>query len=310
VSARTYPYRMVTDQVVVGPWTSDTGAPLGDFLPVWDYGVTLRCSRTVRLDLPQVRNQCGLPEWAPLAINVRYWPTTSLLRRTACHLSLVSTENAGEIERLIEIAVAGDGLAGSIEIETTLVLAGSVDEGEPFIARRPGSILWREQRSVRLEGNSGLLPVAPVSFKQQGLPEQAAWYVSVDSAEWGSAAMGNLIVLLNDDNARVRAALETPDEPGTALMWDALMVDVVCDLVGRAIEDEEFTSWPTEPGDGTDREPTTAALVHRMIRGFLMQPNEGLHEAIERLRDERRRDPSRLRAAAQSSLRFPKGALT
>jgi hypothetical protein len=304
VSVRSDPYRTATDQVSADPWLNQTGAPLGDFLPTWDYGFVLRCSRTLRVDTTALRVQCGLSPTAPLSVNVRYWPTTSLLRRTACHLPLGP---GGGIERLIEIDVPGDGLAGAVVVETTVVLAGPVDDGEPFVARRPGSILWRDQHTIRLEGSSGLLPVAPVSFKRQGLPEQAAWYISVDSAEWGSAAMGNLLVLLNDDNARVRAALEAPAAPETALLWDALTVDLVCDLVGRALEDEEFASWPTDHV-GRDREPTTAGLIHGMIRGFLMLPGEKLEEAIDRLRDERRRDPSRMRAATQSSLRFPRGS--
>jgi hypothetical protein len=189
-------------------------------------------------------------------------------------------------------------------IETTLVLlsAGLV-EAEPFVARRPGSVLWRDETTIRLEGSAGLLPVAPVSFKDQGLPEQAAWYVSLDSAEWNGAAMGNLLVLLNDDNPAVRKAMEAPEEADSAGLLDALTVDVVCDIVGRALMDEEFPG--SSPAGGRQSEMSTAALVHGLIRSFLAMPAETLEDAMNRLRDEWVRDPSRVRSRAQSSLRFP-----
>ncbi|WP_327022538.1 hypothetical protein [Micromonospora sp. NBC_01739] len=210
-----------------------------------------------------------------------------------------------KVEAIVEVDISSADLANALILETSVVLTAGAGCSDSFIAHRSGSILWRDQTSIRLEGNAGLLPVAPVSFINQGLPERAAWYVSVDSAEWSSAAMGNLLVLLNEDNEQVSAALRNPKESRAAVLWDALTVDVVYDLVGRALEDEEFPSEeePTAP----DGEVTTAALVHGLIRAFLRLPSEGLTDAIERLREERRRDPSRLRATVQSSLMFPGG---
>ena len=110
-------------------------------------------------------------------------------------------------------------------------------------------------------------------------------------------------MLLNDDNLAVRQAMATPDEPGSGLVLDALTVDVVCDLVGRALMDEEF---PTAvPADGRLSEVSTAGLVQGLIMSFLSMPTESTEDAIKRLRDEWQRDPSRVRARAQSGLRFP-----
>jgi hypothetical protein len=310
MSTRTLPYRTTEGQVLADAWITDSGDPVGDFVASWDYTSTLHYSRHVRIDLQTIVEQCGLHPDTHLAIDVRYWPTTSLIRRTAMHLSLGRVGEGTVIERAIEVRIPGGDLAGAIVLQTTLVVEIGSPEAEPFTARRPGSVLWSDQHTMRLEGGSGLLPVAPVSFKDQGLPEQAAWYISVDSAEWGSAAMGNLLVLINNDNPRVKAALAAPELAESAVLWDALTIDVVCDLVGRALEDDEFSHWPIDqPGNAGD-EITTAALVHALIRGFLRMPAETLEEAMERLRDERRRDPSRMRAYSQSSLRFPGGQTT
>jgi hypothetical protein len=305
MGVRAYPYRVAVDHVTAAPWISvEDGAPVGEFLPSWDYGSVLRLQRPVEVDVSAVLNECGLLPTAQLALNVRYWPVTSLIRRTALHLPLGRLDPGGLVKAVLDVEVPGAELAAALTLETTLVLVDvSAASGEPFVARRPGSILWRDETAIRLEGSAGLLPVAPVSFKDQGLPEQAAWYVSLDSSEWNSAAMGNLLVLLNDDNPAVRKATEKPDEPESAVVLDALTVDVVCDLVGRALMDEEFPTGVV--AGGRQLEMSTAALVHGLVRAFLSMPAESLEDAMKRLRDEWQRDPSRVRARAQNSLRFP-----
>ncbi|MDG4836938.1 hypothetical protein O7631_10465 [Micromonospora sp. WMMD967] len=305
MSGRAYPYRTASNHVSADPWVhTDDGVAAADHLPSWDYGTLLHFSRRVTVEMTALLTACGFDGPVSLAMNVRYWPSTSLVRRSATHVPLQYDDLSRQIETILEVEIPGTDLAGALTLETTIVLAASVGDAPPFVARRPGSVLWRDQTSIRLEGNAGLLPVAPVSFKTQGLPEQAAWYVSVDSAEWSSAAMGNLLVLLNDDNDQVSEAVRKPKDPQAVVLWDALTVDVVYDLVGRALEDDEF---PSEEEVKDDWEVTTAALVHGLIRAFLKMPNETLADATDRLREERRRDPSRLRASVQSNLLFPGG---
>ncbi|MCT2276140.1 hypothetical protein M3G91_00770 [Micromonospora chalcea] len=297
---------MANAHITGDPWVHvEAGVSAPDHIKSWDYSTRLRLARRMRIDLPALLADCGLDVAASLALNVRYWPSTSLIRRAAIFVPIPTNGILGPIERIIEVEIFGADLAGDLTVETTIVLAADTKDAAPFVARRAGSVLWRDSASLSLEGGAGLLPVAPVSFKEQGLPEQAAWYISVDSAQWTSAAMGNLLVLLNDDNGTVGEAVRNPDEPQASVLWEALAVDVVCDLVGRALEDDEF---PAE-ADAADRdgEVTTAALVHGLIRVFLKMPNETLRDAMDRLRGERRRDPSQLRAAVQNSLLFPKG---
>ncbi|PGH43258.1 hypothetical protein COO58_01485 [Micromonospora sp. WMMA1996] len=306
MSGRAYPYRTANDHVSGDPWVhTDEGVPAADHSPSWDYGTLLHFARRVTVDVPALLTDCGFNGTVSLAMNVRYWPSTSLLRRSAAQVPLRCDGMSGQIETILEVEIPGTDLAGALTLETTIALAAGGGGSDPFVAHRPGSVLWRDHTSIRLEGNAGLLPVAPVSFKNQGLPEQAAWYVSVDSAEWGSAAMGNLLVLLNDDNDQVSEAVRKPRDPRAAVLWDALTVDVVYDLVGRALEDDEFPS--EDEVTYRDGEVTTAALVYGLIRAFLKMPNETLTDATDRLREERRRDPSRLRANVQSSLLFPGG---
>ncbi|MGW7435860.1 hypothetical protein [Streptomyces sp. NPDC054849] len=282
-----------------------TGQPLSAVLPAWDYSTDLHLARVVHLDLAGIREDCGLPESAPLRLCVRYWPSSSRLRYPAFQRELPA--HSQQNVTVIEVAASGGDLGGVVTIETLLELAEDVHTDQPFVPRRAGSILWNDQVRVHLEGTAGLLPTAPVSFTEAGLPHGAAWYVSMDGGDWQQAAMGSLLVLLNTDNAAIQRALESHDGEATALLWDTLGIDVVTDLVGRALDDEAFDEDQTAAE--SEEELTMAGLVRSLVRIYLANPTETPAMAIKRLRDERRGDPSRFRAYVHKGVGFPREAV-
>jgi hypothetical protein len=285
----------------------DGGGPLSTVLQGWDYHSEVNLSRRVQVDTALVRSDCGLPADAALAVCIRYWPSTSRLRTLGIRRELIGA--GGPVDVTLELTIPGAALAGKLVVETTLELAESLTDVSPFVAARAGSVLWRDQQTVALEGGAGLLPVAPVSFAGHGLPAGAAWYISVDPGEWERAAMGSLLVLLNIDNAQVKEALDAAsDDPVAAVLWEALAVDVVADLVGLALDDEGFPA--ASPSGAEDEDVTMSALVHSMVRAYLRRPVESSEDALTRLRDERRRDPSLYRAEVQRGLHFPRTART
>ncbi|MGN8245947.1 hypothetical protein ACTHAM_003076 [Cellulomonas soli] len=267
-------------------------------LPGSDYESLHEFERIVRVDVLGAARASGLDPEVQLGLHVRYWSTGTLVRRSATMERLVPDATTGWAQVHLAAPVKGAELAGDLVLETTLVRVDESDS-EGFTARRAGSVLWSDMLQLALEGAGGLLPIAPVRFVEQGLPAAAAWYVSLDGSDWTAPAMGSLLVLLNVDNGAVTRALEA-GSTSSAAIWDTLMVDVVCDLVGRALDDEEY-----EPDQPEDAEISTGQLVTNLIRSFLSHPGESAHDAVARLRGEWRRDPSRVRALAQSTLRFP-----
>jgi len=201
----------------------------------------------------------------------------------------------------INIVAKGADLGGTLTIETVVELAADLNHNEPFIARKRGSILWSDQTKVHLEGGAGLLPVAPVSFSEAGLPGNAAWYVSMDGGDWEQAAMGSLLILLNEDNSVVRKAMQGSSEEAS-ILWATLEVDIVADLVGRALDDEAFMDYPTS--EDPDGDLTMAGLIRALVRTYLLRPGEAVEQAVKRIGDERRRDPSRFRVSVQSGVKF------
>lgn len=303
MSVQVWPYRRPQGRIEAGPWhLEDLG---GDLLPTavsaWDYATDLSLARLVRIDLAGLREDTGLNADAPLRLCVRYWPSTSRLRYRA--FSAVLPPLGADTTSIVEISAIGADLGGVLTVETLVELAEDTRTVEPFVPNRAGSILWNDQTRVHLEGAAGLLPIAPVSFREADLPLGAAWYVSMDGADWAQAAMGSLLVLLNTDNAAVKRALEAQGEETSLLLWDTLKIDIVTDLVGRALDDEAFDDGPddTDP----DGSLTMAGLVRSLVRSHLAQPNEHPSDAMKRLREERRGDHSRFRSHVQMGVGYP-----
>jgi hypothetical protein len=308
VSTRALPYRTpAPGRIATEPWflIADTAQELPPFVDGWDYTTNLRLVRRIRIDRSGACADAGLPPDAPLEICVRVRPSTSLLRAVVARIPIPTDTSQ---PRPLEAVLAGPELAGTISIETLLELGQHVQGTDPFVASHAGSILWRDETSTALEGDSGLVPMAPVSFAQAGFPQAAAWYISLDTARWDWAALGSLLVLLNTDNPAVATALDHPDDRASTALWDTLGADLVCDLIGRAVEDEAFTElYPDQAEDpaGAD-EHSLAALVRALARAHLTRPTETVDEALERLGDLHRRDPSMYRAVVQDGLRYPR----
>ncbi|MFE8986351.1 hypothetical protein ACFYMI_00770 [Streptomyces collinus] len=306
MSVRVWPYRRPVGRVHAEAWRSDdaTGEPAPTALTAWDYTTDIALGRVIEIDLAELREDCGLTPDAPLRLCVRYWPSTSLLRRSAfvhdlpTHMARTSCE--------IQFSADSTRLGGFLTVETLIELAADLPSAVPFVATRAGSILWSDQIRIHLEGGAGLLPVAPVSFSEAGLPAGSAWYVSMDGGDWQQAAMGSLLVLLNEDNPAVKEAMESTQGELSGMLWSILEADIVTDLVGRALDDEAFVD--ESPSDDPDGDLTMAGLVRALVRTYLARPGEAAEQAIKRLRDERRRDPSRFRADVHAGVKFPREA--
>lgn len=295
---KSMPYAVPSSSVAAESWTLH-GAPVMTSLPGWDYESVLEFERVVRVDVLGTVKESGLDPDAPLALHVRYWATGSKVRHSSAFQPLIPDVTSGWAQVHLVALVDGKELGGDLVLETTLVRTDEI-QSRSFTAKRAGSVLWRDSQQLTLEGSGGLLPIAPVRFIEQGLPPGAAWYVSLDGSDWSAPAMGSLLVLLNVDNKAVAEGLD-PSTATSALIWDSLMVDVVCDLVGRALEDEEYA-----PARVASEELSTGDLVTNLVRSFLSQPGEDIDDTVARLRDQQRRDPSLVRAQAQSALRFPR----
>lgn len=295
----TAPYRTPPPELVAAEaWVILDGASgdLDTSLDGWDYATTFRIGRRVQVQVEEVLVHAGLEPTTRLLLHVRARSGASLIRKSIARIELDPTVAAVDVVA----EIVGRDLAGSVIVETLLELADDARNGRRFSPTHAGSILWRDEFSVVLEGDSGLLPIAPISFADAGLPPGAAWYLSLDAGRWDWTAMGSVLVLLNADNPAVAAALADPSTERASAIFDMIEVDFVADLVGRAVADESFLD------SVEDDDLSVGALVRALIRTRLAEPTEPLAGATARLKELRDRDPSRYRALVQDGLSYPR----
>lgn len=296
---RALPYRTpAPDAVLAGSWTSN-GSRLPDRIEEgWDYQTLITARRRVTIDVARVRLEAGLVSDDELLLSSRYWSTGSLVRhgRTACPVATDAGERPVEIE--VELAIDCVNLAGSLVVETTLTM-GRAAAARPFVARRPGSVLWRSTEQFAVEGAGGLLPVTRTNFTGSTVPK-GAWFVSFGEGGWDEPAMGQLLVLLNEDNLGIVAALEGTCPPESAdLIWQSLTLDVVHTVLSIALEDPEFAPVDAGPDD-----LSKAALATGFIRTWYARSGEPMTDALNRLKYDAQHEPSTVRAVLQERLHF------
>ena len=277
--SRAYPFRRPPSDVVAGgPWLRALGDSIDELppeLPDWDYGTVLHLRRPMRLDGLQARLACGLPNDAELSLTVVWSAANSSLRGRAWQAAVPAEPN---VELTIDFELPGDELGGRLDLDTTLTLRGrSPSQASPAAPSRPGSVLWRDVRSVMLQGDAVLFPLSVVDFEHLPYPTGAAWHLEL-AVDLESQALGSILLLANKRREVVTTALENAADPTDVdrMVLSTVRNDVVRSLVERALVDDEFSL------DADYEAGSVGALLTAVVRNTF--PNRTL-EALRRDRD-------------------------
>jgi len=247
---RVFPFlRPPADVVTVGPWsrlTPDGAEPLTDTLRDWDYSTTLALHRAGSVDGLRLRRLCGLPIDATLDVSVQWFASSSALRGRAWRISLPPEDG---FETSIDFRLPGDDLGGGLELITSVILRASAPGASPAAATRPGSVLWSDRHRLTLEADSTLFPIATADFHELPYPTGAAWYLHIDE-DLEAAALGSILLLLNERHTVVMRAVEAASSPTEAdrRVLSALRTDVLRVLLDRALtldDLKEDVQYPT-----------------------------------------------------------------
>lgn len=220
--------------------------------------------------------------------NARFRIVTRL--ETACGLKssiVYNQETDFGDEMFAEVLIRPDSRALSFGIALiTSVVLGSTDGAPDSLAPKvPGSRVWVDRWTARLEGGRTRLPMELASFKRTF----SGWSISnalfhVDIAEYPELDFEQAVcVYLNADYPGFVAAVENGSGPETALLWDGLIRRLIS--VGLGMEFGESQSWP----DGS--------LGAQVASWLAMVFHGESREAIAALRAE---NPSRFEARIQS----------
>ncbi|MEU4395990.1 hypothetical protein [Kribbella sp. NPDC023855] len=261
------PYRQpAADVVRADEWVivmDDEQVPLPSHLPDWDYRTNLHLRRTVQIDADALRTGAALPLSAPISLAVVWNASGSGLRAAACRIPLKATESES-ID--LEVLIAGADLGGLLALETVIVLDERMVDAAPVAARRAGSVLWRERRELRLQGDAPQFPLAVVDFERTSFPNDAAWHLQI-SQNLSAATMGAMLLLINERNPVALSAFQNAAKPRPVdkVVLSTIYMDVARTMVEHALRSEEFSE--TSEYDDETLGATLLALVEQLFPG-------------------------------------------
>lgn len=259
------PYKIpAASRILASPWLLVIGqAELGELpneIPEWDYNTDLQISRRVRLDLPAIYSDAELPPSTPLHTTV-VWESSGSRQRRRAFQQLVD----GRHEIDIDCTLYGSEIGGTLTIRTIVCLAESRSlPVAPFTAHLAGSVLWDESTTVRLEDDAPQFPVTIIDFALTNLPEQSTWFVQI-AGDLDSAAMGSLLLCINQSNGAVAAAFENASTASADQLATIRSVhaDVARQLVEHALSDADFDHDVDYPDESLGR--MLQSLVQRLF---------------------------------------------
>jgi hypothetical protein len=286
-----YPYRRAGDNAVrADAWFLEHGGErrqLQAYVADWDYNTDLRLSCDVRVDADAVRRQTRLPDHAPLALTVGWFSTTTYLRDLVYRRDLEHEP----VSETIHVELRGRRLAGTLVLETRIVLTTAVPRGETFAAHLPGSILWEKRDETRLQGDAPLFPISVVDFTRAAFPASAPWKLVVEG-DVDSALLGAVRLYVNVANPIVvgafRAAAPRPEDER---VLSAAYADVARVFLEHALND--YDAVPEDP------DPDSLGFAYKTLIANLFPG-----ETADSLRERRNAHPSDFAADLLAKVRL------
>lgn len=225
----------VTPWCLIGPDGNISG--LGDHLAGWDYARDLRISRRIGLADGPVGEVLGLAGDMELEAIVRLGTGPGSMPRRSQVIATMSLRR--ERVALVDQVVPGKDLSQRLWLETTIRLPRKIEEGGRFSPWREGSILWRDQIDVSLEGDSPRFPMEIVSFRERfaGKAENGAlWHLHWRPGHLHRDFGGSVRLFLNDDRKDFIERFVAADP----LTLQCTLADVISQILEHALRDDDL----------------------------------------------------------------------
>lgn len=245
-----WPYVRPQRAVLAGDWLirlSDEPQRLPAALPYWDYNTDLTLTRPISIDTGVVRDQCGLADDAEFGV-AALWNSSGSGMSAPAARHQVGTQTLEK--ELLEVRVRGTDLGGTLTLVTHLYLVDPGSTRDPAAPRRPGSVLWSDEASVRLQGDAARFPIDVVDFSKEPLPDRAGWHLQL-GRDLDAAAMGSILLLVNSKNKTVAHAASNAENPRHVdrIVLSALYADITRAMVEHGLSQSEFTDDAEFPDD-------------------------------------------------------------
>ncbi|CAB3783989.1 hypothetical protein LMG28688_01754 [Paraburkholderia caffeinitolerans] len=272
-AATTMPYRCANSaRLGGGSWeivsANAPGATASSPIEI-DYLSTIQVRRQLSVDAEGVRRDCGLPEHVPLLVSASWSSAGTFVKRCLAQIELSDRDIHQRIDLSGEIP--GAEVAGTLQIETSILLARDNAQAAALIAKYAGSVLARDRHAVCLDESTSRFPVEIVDFNAVfwANPE-AGWRLSWNSLDMEAPFLRSVRLFVNAGHARVvQAVSDEPPSPEAKAIRDAIYFDVARSLILGALRNDEFVSREGSYGDGT-----CGRAIYTLIQ--LLFPGDGL----------------------------------
>jgi hypothetical protein len=240
------------------------------------------------MDIEQIWQSCHLAENDQLRFVLLWHSSGTNLRRQGNFVTIQRNGMAPPF--LLTAHIDGTELAEEIKIELQLVLAQPGNSSSKLAPHRPGSILWRESRVVKIEGEGSRFPVEAIDFGDQfqSLPAQAAWFLDWNPTALDEPFLRSVRLFLNKEHKAVRKAIQNRTKEDKLLL-EMIHFDVSKDMITAALRNDEFVQNHQNYKPGT-----VGAAIRNMIVTFF--PGK----SIDRLSGDYRFSPSRVECELQA----------
>lgn len=211
---------------------------LSDYVVGWDYARDLRLNRKVGLVAGQIGSTLGFSdENVELEGIIRVGTGPGSMPRRTWILGRFNLRPGRQV--LVDHTISGNMLSHRLWIETTIALASHSDGASRFAPYREGSILWRDEIDVSLEGDSPRFPMEIVSFSERfsGTAESAAlWHLHWRPGHLHRDFGGSVRLFLNHDRQDFIDRFVGSDR----LTLQCTLADVITQVLEHVLHDENL----------------------------------------------------------------------
>lgn len=242
-TAPTLPYLAAPDDAVSADfWTTETGAELPERLEHWDPFTDMAVTRTIVLDLDAVREGCRLGADASFAVTASWYSTATRLSDSA---AVELADLSGLVRATVSLVLPGPRIGGRVTLRARLILRHPGSAATLISPRIPGTILWRDEVAVEVEGASARFPMAVADFTATRHPTESAWVLEWDNHDLEQPLLGGLRLLLNSAHPTLTSYLRTGvNDPAASLIQSFVTYDVARTLIFGALRNERFLAAP------------------------------------------------------------------
>ena len=196
-----------------------------------------------------------------------------------------SDEGEGTILR---ISLDSACLCNRIRVSLYIYSSGGEIAGIRLLS---GSILYREDATLQLEGDLGSFPIRALAFGSHSLGD-GLWLVDCHADSPEDPLISSVSLLLNSDRQEFIEQLQSESEQTGFLRW-AVRADVVATALSWLLLNEEFGfNVNQEWQDGSIGAIATGWLVSMGVEGS---------SALQQLTEQIRREPHRFRQRCQAA---------